>query len=159
MVKARSAFVTNHELARPLVQQGLLNLKWDERLDRAPPPLPPGSIDLVDKVEGMMRGMAISDGAVRSGAPRPRPAGGYPAGRDHTRDNDAHGAIVGAAVGALHGARALPQAWVDGLAGRLGADDDDRLFDVPARACARFGIGSSATVRQRAARFAARQRP
>ena len=41
---------------------------------------------------------------------------------NHTRDNDTVAAIVGAAVGALHGASALPKAWVDGLSARTGAD-------------------------------------
>jgi len=51
-----------------------------------------------------------------------------------TRDNDTIAAIVGAAVGALHGERALPQRWRDGLLGRLGADDDGAAFDVLDRA-------------------------
>ena len=46
---------------------------------------------------------------------------------NRTRDNDTCAAIVGAAVGALHGARALPTAWVDGLIGRTGADDDGQV--------------------------------
>lgn len=45
-----------------------------------------------------------------------------------TRDNDTVAAIVGAAVGALHGAGALPQRWRANLLGRLGAADDGRLF-------------------------------
>ena len=45
-----------------------------------------------------------------------------------TRDNDTIAALVGAAVGALHGARALPARWQQGLLGRLGADDDGRLW-------------------------------
>lgn len=45
-----------------------------------------------------------------------------------TRDNDTVAAIVGAAVGALHGERALPQAWRDDLLGRTASDDDGALF-------------------------------
>ena len=45
-----------------------------------------------------------------------------------TRDNDSVAALVGAAVGALHGIDALPTRWRDGLLGRLGAADDGRLF-------------------------------
>ena len=45
-----------------------------------------------------------------------------------TRDNDTVAAIVGAAVGALHGRSALPARWVDGLLGRTGAGDDGRVF-------------------------------
>jgi ADP-ribosylglycohydrolase len=49
-----------------------------------------------------------------------------------TRDNDTCGAIVGAAVGALHGVDALPRRLRDGLLGRLGENDDgsvQRLVD------------------------------
>ena len=45
-----------------------------------------------------------------------------------TRDNDTVGAIVGAAVGALHGRGALPERWIEGLLGRTGADDDGVVF-------------------------------
>ena len=51
-----------------------------------------------------------------------------------TKDNDSIAAIVGAAVGALHGARKLPKRWVDGLAGRTGASDDGRIFEILANA-------------------------
>jgi ADP-ribosyl-[dinitrogen reductase] hydrolase len=47
-----------------------------------------------------------------------------------TRDNDTVAAIVGAAVGALHGKAALPQRWLDGLLGRTGADDDGRIYEL-----------------------------
>jgi len=43
-------------------------------------------------------------------------------------DNDTVAAIVGAAVGALHGKTALPQRWLDGLLGRTGANDDGKTF-------------------------------
>jgi ADP-ribosylglycohydrolase len=49
-----------------------------------------------------------------------------------TKDNDTIAAIVGAAVGALHGAAALPERWRANLLGRTGADDDgqvDRLLE------------------------------
>jgi ADP-ribosylglycohydrolase len=45
-----------------------------------------------------------------------------------TRDNDTIGAIVGAAVGALHGERALPARWRHGLLGRTQAADDAHVF-------------------------------
>ncbi|HKG90473.1 MAG TPA: DUF6569 family protein [Gemmatimonadaceae bacterium] len=45
-----------------------------------------------------------------------------------TRDNDTVAAIVGAAVGALHGRSGLPPRWADGLLGRTGASDDGRVF-------------------------------
>ena len=47
-------------------------------------------------------------------------------------------AIVGAAVGALHGERALPDRWLRGLLGRTGADDDSRVFALLDAAVARF---------------------
>lgn len=55
-----------------------------------------------------------------------------------TWDNDSVAAIVGAAVGALHGAEALPRRWVDGLLGRTGADDDQRIFGLLDAAAAAF---------------------
>jgi ADP-ribosylglycohydrolase len=45
-----------------------------------------------------------------------------------TQDNDTVAAIVGAAVGALHGVRALPTSWRVGLLGRTGASDDGAMF-------------------------------
>lgn len=47
-----------------------------------------------------------------------------------TRDNDTIAAIVGAAVGALHGERALPERWRSGLLGRTRTDDDGRVFEL-----------------------------
>jgi len=51
-----------------------------------------------------------------------------------TQDNDTIAAVVGAAVGALHGARALPAAWRAGLLGRTGAADDGEVFRLIERA-------------------------
>jgi len=45
-----------------------------------------------------------------------------------TNDNDTIAAIVGAAVGALHGGNALPRRWEMGLLGRTTADDSGRVF-------------------------------
>ncbi len=56
-----------------------------------------------------------------------------------TRDNDTIAAIVGAAVGALHGEDALPRRWLDGLLGRTTADDDGRVFELLDGAEERFG--------------------
>lgn len=36
-----------------------------------------------------------------------------------TKDNDTVGAVVGAAVGALHGLEAIPERWLNGLKGRI----------------------------------------
>lgn len=44
-----------------------------------------------------------------------------------TRDNDTVAAIVGAAMGALHGASALPERWRRGLLGRTRGADDGRV--------------------------------
>ena len=58
---------------------------------------------------------------------------------NETRDNDTIAAIVGAAVGALHGRDALPQRWVKGLLGRTGAADDGRVFELIEAARGRWG--------------------
>ena len=55
-----------------------------------------------------------------------------------TCDNDTIAAIVGAAVGALHGASALPRRWIDGLTGRTSWKDDGEMFRILAAAKARF---------------------
>jgi ADP-ribosylglycohydrolase len=55
-----------------------------------------------------------------------------------TRDNDTVAAIVGAAVGALHGAKALPSRWVEGLTGRTGESDDGRMCDLIETAAEKF---------------------
>jgi ADP-ribosyl-[dinitrogen reductase] hydrolase len=55
-----------------------------------------------------------------------------------TKDNDTVGAIVGAAVGALHGAEALPDRWRRGLLGRTREADDGRVFELIDQAQARF---------------------
>lgn len=57
-----------------------------------------------------------------------------------TRDNDTIGAIVGAAVGALHGASALPKRWTENLTGRTAKDDDGRVFELVDRAIEEYGL-------------------
>lgn len=47
-----------------------------------------------------------------------------------TKDNDTIAAIVGAAVGALHGRAALPRRWIDNLSGRTTDRDDGRVFEL-----------------------------
>ena len=47
-----------------------------------------------------------------------------------TKDNDTIAAIVGAAVGALHGKKAFPARWIVGLTGRTKADDDGAIFEI-----------------------------
>jgi len=47
-----------------------------------------------------------------------------------TKDNDTVAAIVGAAVGALHGKEKLPERWISNLSGRLSYQDDGRVFEL-----------------------------
>jgi ADP-ribosylglycohydrolase len=47
-----------------------------------------------------------------------------------TKDNDTIAAIVGAAVGALHGKNAFPKQWIGNLSGRTTDSDDGRIFEV-----------------------------
>ena len=68
-----------------------------------------------------------------------------------TRDNDTIAAIVGAAVGALHGRSNLPVPWQNGLVGRTTHNDDAKVFSLLAQAGDYFGYGASAYVRSRAA--------
>jgi ADP-ribosyl-[dinitrogen reductase] hydrolase len=56
-----------------------------------------------------------------------------------TYDNDTIGAIVGAAVGALHGVDAFPDRWTENLTGRTRADDDGRMFELLDEAEAKWG--------------------
>ncbi|MBM4275178.1 MAG: ADP-ribosylglycohydrolase [Deltaproteobacteria bacterium] len=55
-----------------------------------------------------------------------------------TKDNDTIAAIVGAAVGALHGHHRLPDRWLMGLLGRTAADDDGQVFSLIASARRRW---------------------
>lgn len=56
-----------------------------------------------------------------------------------TKDNDTVAAIVGAAVGALHGEAAIPRHWRKALLGRTTANDDGRVFELLRQARIRFG--------------------
>lgn len=47
-----------------------------------------------------------------------------------TRDNDTIAAIVGAAVGALHGLKGIPQRWIERLSGRTRSSDDGEVFKL-----------------------------
>jgi ADP-ribosylglycohydrolase len=62
-----------------------------------------------------------------------------------TKDNDTIAAIVGAALGALHGDTSLPDHWRDNLLGRLGADDDGKVFQLIDDALQRFLKGGQWT--------------
>jgi len=62
-----------------------------------------------------------------------------------TRDNDTVAAIVGAAVGALHGKSALPARWIRNLLGRT----NEKLIDQ-ARACFVGSVNVKGTRRDKA---------
>ena len=47
-----------------------------------------------------------------------------------TKDNDTIAAIVGAAVGALHGKEAIPKRWIQNLPGRTTDCDDGKVFEL-----------------------------
>ncbi|MGA2033597.1 MAG: ADP-ribosylglycohydrolase family protein [Thermoguttaceae bacterium] len=51
-----------------------------------------------------------------------------------TKDNDTIAAIIGAAVGALHGAAGLPARWIKNLLGRTTESDDGKVFELLAQA-------------------------
>ncbi len=55
-----------------------------------------------------------------------------------TKDNDTIAAIVGAAVGALHGLKGIPDRWIDGLTGRTRSNDDGEVFKLIFRAKTAF---------------------
>ena len=60
-----------------------------------------------------------------------------------TYDNDTIAAVVGAAVGALHGKDALPGLWRAGLVGRTREEDDGRVQELVERAVAAYVTGRS----------------
>lgn len=47
-----------------------------------------------------------------------------------TKDNDTIAAIVGAAVGAVHGKKAIPERWISNLSGRTTDQDDGKIFEI-----------------------------
>lgn len=47
-----------------------------------------------------------------------------------TKDNDTIAAIVGAAVGAVHGRERIPERWIANLSGRTTDRDDGRIFEL-----------------------------
>lgn len=55
-----------------------------------------------------------------------------------TKDNDTIAAMVGAAMGALHGKYALPESWLAGLLGRTNDRNDGHIFRLIDSARARF---------------------
>lgn len=64
-----------------------------------------------------------------------------------TKDNDTIASIVGAAIGALYGADALPERWRRGLLGRTGVDDDGAVESLIKGANQTFYSFESATSR------------
>jgi ADP-ribosyl-[dinitrogen reductase] hydrolase len=57
-----------------------------------------------------------------------------------TKDNDTISAIVGTAVGALHGLKGIPERWIDGLTGRTRSSDDGEVFKLIFRTKKAFWI-------------------
>jgi ADP-ribosylglycohydrolase len=57
-----------------------------------------------------------------------------------TKDNDSIAAIVGAAVGALHGSAGIPNRWIKGLTGRTRSEDDGEVFKLILTAKQKFWI-------------------
>jgi ADP-ribosylglycohydrolase len=55
-----------------------------------------------------------------------------------TKDNDSVAAIVGAAVGALHGSNGIPDRWIKGLTGRTRSDNDGEVFKLISMAQQKF---------------------
>ena len=55
-----------------------------------------------------------------------------------TKDNDTVASIVGAAIGALHGKKGLPDRWIEGLAGRTRGTDDGQVFRLISKARLEF---------------------
>lgn len=55
-----------------------------------------------------------------------------------TKDNDTIAAIVGSAVGALHGRDAFPEQWIENLSGRTTGQDDGYIFELMDDAKATF---------------------
>lgn len=60
-----------------------------------------------------------------------------------TRDNDTVAAVVGAAIGALHGKAGLPKRWLSNLSGRTSASDDGRVFELLQEARRIWGRGTA----------------
>jgi ADP-ribosylglycohydrolase len=56
-----------------------------------------------------------------------------------TKDNDTVAAIVGAAVGALHGRAVLPSRWIDNLLGRTTDNDGGQVFKLLESAREKWG--------------------
>ncbi len=65
-----------------------------------------------------------------------------------THDNDTVAAIVGAAVGALHGLEAIPRRWRDSLLGRTTHDDDGRVPELMEQARRAWGASGQASPRK-----------
>jgi ADP-ribosyl-[dinitrogen reductase] hydrolase len=63
-----------------------------------------------------------------------------------TKDNDTIAAIVGAAVGALHGKKGIPERWISKLSGRTREKDDGKIFEILDTA-RKFGVTGSPETR------------
>jgi ADP-ribosylglycohydrolase len=74
-----------------------------------------------------------------------------------TKDNDSIAAIVGAAVGALHGCTRLPERWKRGLLGRTQEGDYGWIFELIDGAIRRFGPAGGARTPARHAMMSRRR--
>ena len=106
---------SNAELLERLLARGTIDLRRGESLDRCRALSTSSLVIAGDPEEALVR--AVKD----------------------TKDNDTIAAIVGAAVGALHGAAALPERWVSGLPGKTRADDEGEVQRILAAARERWG--------------------
>lgn len=58
---------------------------------------------------------------------------------NYTKDTDTVDSIVGAALGALHGASALRLRWIEGLTGRTGESDDGTVQQIAPEIADKYG--------------------
>ncbi|MEQ8970497.1 MAG: ADP-ribosylglycohydrolase family protein [Coleofasciculus sp. C1-SOL-03] len=107
-------FNNNTQLLHWLFRAKKIDLNWGRLFEQEPISLPPAMN--WNRIEGMILGLNPEAAIVRA--------------VNDTEDNDTIAAIVGAAVGALHGKDALPQRWRVGLLGRTAERDDGTLWRV-----------------------------
>ena len=72
-----------------------------------------------------------------------------------TKDNDTIAAIVGAAVGALHGKAKFPPRWTEKLSGRTTDRDDGRIFELLASARCKWCPGKAKKPGKKVSRYQA----
>ena len=65
------------------------------------------------------------------------------------KDNDTIAAIVGAAIGAMHGRSGLPSRWIDNLLGRTADSDNGRILKLLESARRRWWMSKIAQIASR----------